>query len=329
MPSPTFTDRRLFRLAAVLHGFQTVQGTPVADFTTAATRVMWAKLFDIDPGLVKDDFQGSTATPKKRQEGRFLKERKPVALLHGGATPKNLEWLLRSWGGTWSGGPTLTLAFTNTIGEFSTLAMVEKVPVPNTQKVMRLWDAWAHHVTLSMASGLSILEVNARFAARDFDRTPLNALGGITLPASYAPPAIDVFAPHGFRLYRDPASANVSVAVRELRIEFVGGLQHETWNDVSPQVVSEGWNAVKVSFRGVWMDETYAIETDVETLPIVFKRFKAEWTSGSKNFTIDMRNVDFTASPTGWRDGLFREFEVEGEAYLNSSDQYIDVTLTP
>ncbi len=327
--SPTFTERRLYRLAAVLQAFQAARGTPVSDFTTVATRPIWIREAEFDPGITKEDFQGTHGSPRKRAEARFMKERKPIAKLIGGATPKNIEWLLRSCIGPWTGGGTLTLTFSPAINEYATLGLVEKTPVPNAQQFLRFWDAWAYRVAFKMASGLSTLDVEADFACRDFDRTPLNALGGISLPGSFAPPAIDVFAPHSFRLFRDPAGANVSIAVRDLELVFEGGVLHETWNDPAAQVFSEGYNKVMLKVRGVWTDETLAIEQDVETLNTVFKRFKAEWTSGSKVFTVDMKNVDFTPSPTGWHSGRFREFTIEGEAYLDGSGNYVDVTLVP
>lgn len=331
MTSPTFTERRLYRLAALLQGFQSVQGTPVSNFTTAASRAMWAREVELSPGVVKADEQGTTGTSRKRGEARYMVDRRPTLRFLGGATPKNLEWLLRSWGGAWTGSPTLTLGLTENINEFATLGLVEKAPAGggNTQKLIRAYDAWAHKVRLFMESGLSALDVEAEFACRDFDRTPLNALGGITLPSTFGPPAIDVFAPHGFRLFRDPAGANVSVAVKRMEIVLEHGLLHEVYNDVVPQVVKEGNTKIGVNFTGVWSDETYGVETDAETVATVFRRFKAEWTSGAKSFKLDMRNVDFTPSPTGWRDGQFREFNVEGEAYLDASDNYVSFELTP
>lgn len=327
--SPTFTERRLYRLAAVLQAFQSAQGTPVEDFTTISTRPIWAREALFDPGITKEDFQGTHGSPRKRGEARFLKERKPMVKLIGGATPKNIEWLLRSAIGPWTGGGTLTLTFSPGINEFATLGLAEKTPSPNAQQFLRFWDAWAHRVSFRMASGLTTLDVEADFACRDFDRTAMNALPPIVLPASFAPPAIDVFAPHSFRLFRDPAGANVSIAVRELEITFENGVEHETWNDAAAQVIAEGFNKVSVRLRGVWIDETLAIQQDAENKNTVFRRFKAEWTVGAKVFTIDLKNVDFVPSATGWVDGRFREFIVEGEGYLNSSGDYADVTLVP
>lgn len=329
MPSPTFTERRVYRNAAVLQAFQSVQGTPVSDFSGAASRAMWVRTLDFSTGTRKGDDQGTTGTARKRAEARYLVERKPTVRLLGGATPKNIEWLLRSWGGSWSGGGTLTLGLTENINEFSTLALVEQVPVPNAQKLVRVWDGWAHKVTLRMESGLSTLDAEAEFACRDWDRTLLNALGPIVLPASFAPPAIDVFAPHSFRLYRDPAGVNASIAVRELEITLESGLLHEVWNDENPQVVKEGYTSIRARVRGVWTDETYAIEDDAETLTPTFRRFRAEWASGAKAFVIDMRNVDFVPSNSGWEGNEFREFTVEGEAYLDASGNYVSFELTP
>lgn len=330
MTSPSFTERRLYRNAAILQAFQPTPDVPVDNFSTIASRPIWARVMEFNPGIVKDDPQGTTGTARKRREARYLQNVLPTVRLMGGATPKNLEWLLRSWGGNWTGGPTLSLNITEQINELVTLGLVEKVvPPPNPQQFVRIWDAWAWRIELAMLSGLSTLDVTADFAARDWDRTPLNALPPIVLPVTFAPPAIDVFAPHSFRLYRDPAGANVSIAIRELKIVLEHGLLHETWNDRAPQVVKEGYTRVLVSIRSIWQDENYAIEDDAEAQAIPFKRFSAEWTNGAKNFKIDMRNVDFLASPTGWSDGKFREFTVEGEAYLDDAGNYVNITLTP
>ena len=41
-----------------------------------------------------------------------------------------------------------------------------------------------------------------------------------------------------------------------------------------------------------------------------------------------MKNVDFKASPTGWREGAFAEYLVFGEAMYDGTN-YVDFTLTP
>lgn len=334
MPSPTFSERRLYRNAALLMAFQSAQGTPVSDFTTAATRAIWAREFDFDPGTEKGDDQGTIGTARKLRDARYTRLQKPVARFLGGATPKSLEWALRSWGGPWTGGPAFLLDVKEEINEWATLALVEKI-VPgagNLQRIVRLKDAWAHRVRLRQASEVTTLDMEVHLAGRSFDRTMMNALGGIVLPATaagYMPPAVDVFAPHQFRLYRDPAGPNVSIAISEFELMMDHGLLHDNFNDIEPQVVKEGYTSIKFRLRGVWKDETYAIQTDSEASPAVFKRFRGEWVSGSKSFIIDATNLDWKPSITGWRDNKFAEFIVEGEAYLDASDNWITFTLTP
>lgn len=333
MPSPTFTERRLYRQAAALFGFQATPGTPVTNFTTAASRVLWMRDLSFNPGLVKEVAAGVTGTARVKTGQRFMRERLPVIEMIGSASPKNIEWLLRSWGGTWSGVGTLSFNPTEAINEFATLGIVEKAPagVGNTQKLVRVWDSWIHRIVFSLRSGLSVLDAHAYAVAREYDETPLNALGGIVLPAAisgYMPPAIDVFAPHQFRLYRDPAGANVSIAVEELTIDLQHGVNHETWNDPAPQIVKDGPTRVYISLRSRWMDETYEIQDDAKGPTSTFTRFTAEFSAGSKAFEIDLHNVDFTVSPTGWVDGQWREFLVEGEAFLDGTD-FVDITLAP
>lgn len=334
MTSPSFTERRLYRNAALLMGFQSALGTPVSDFTTVATRAMWLREFDLDPGDEKADDQGTIGTARKRREARYLVQRLPKARMLGGATPKNVEWALRSWGGPWIGGPTFTLDVKENINEFATLGLVEKIVpgVGNLQRLIRLKDSWVNRVRLIQASGVATLDLEASVVARTFDKTLMSALGGITLPATaggYMPPAIDVFAPHQFRLYRDPAGANVSIAIRELELDFEHGTLHESFNDIEPQIVKEGYTSLKYRLRGVWMDETHAIQTDLETSPPTFKRFRAEWISGAKSLIIDAKNLDWVPSITGWRENRFAEFTIEGENYLDDADNWITFSLTP
>lgn len=329
--SPTFTERRLYRNAVVLMGFQSAQGTFVTDFSTALTRQMWAREYVFDPNYEKADEQGTTGTAKKRLEARYVQQQLPIGMMLGAASPESIEWLLRSWGGIWTGVGTLTLPISEEIAEFATLALVENVAIPNPQDLVRVLDMWAHRVTLSMDTGISLLDVQADFAGRDFDRTLLNALGGagITMPADFDQDIGAVFAPHQFRLFRDPAGDDVSIAIQEIEIILEHGLLHENYNDVLPQVVKEGHTMIKVRMRARWQNETKAISVDSEADVPVFKRFTAEWTSGAKIFKIDMSNVDFVPAPTGWADEDFTEFIVEGEAYLDSSDNYVAITLTP
>ncbi len=328
MASPTFTERRLYRNARLLMGFQSAESVPVVDFSGAASRSLWARRFAFDPQIEKGDDQGTTGTPLKRSDARWLDNLLPVATFIGPATPRSLEWILRAWGGTWAGSPTMTLAVTDVLNEYSTLALVEKVPVPNPQQLLRTWDAWPWRVAIRMYDELGPLELEAEFVCRDFDRTPLNALGGITLPASLAPTPISAFTPHYFRLFRDPAGANVSLAARELEIRLEHLVAHENWQDRAPRVTKLGETKISVALRGIWQDETLAIETDLESQATTFRRFQALWSDAARNFQLDMRNVDFIASPTGWEDGRFKEFTVEGEAYFDGTN-WVAITLTP
>jgi hypothetical protein len=331
MPSPTFTERRLWRNAYLLMAFQTAQDSKVNDFSTAATRSMWASLFEFDPGVERGYSEGGEGVAEKIKDGWFSPLIRPSARLAGQANPKTLEWLLRSWGGSWSGSPTMTLTLTEALNEYATLALVEKAPVPNTQKLVRAWDMWAHRLRLVMSGGLETLRVEADFIGRDYDRTALNDLGGITLPASFVPPGTDkVFAPHQFRLYRDPAGANVSLAVEEFELILEQGASHEHWNDRAPEVRKTGYTTVRCRMRGIWQDETYAIATDGETVTPTFKRFQAEWVSGAASFVVNLRNVDWNVSPTGWDGKRFRSFEAEGEALLDlDAGAFVTITLTP
>jgi hypothetical protein len=310
--------------------FQSASDVPVSDFSTAASRSMWARAFAFDPGVEKGYASGSEGTARTVKEGRLTSLVRPSAAFSGRANPKTLEWLLRSWGGTWSGSPTMTLSLTEALNEYATLALVEKAPAPNAQKVVRAWDMWAHEIRLRLPAGLDVLDVEASFAGRDYDRTPLNALGGIVLPGSYTPPGADkVFAPHQFRLYRDPAGANVSIAAEEFEMVFSHGYSQEHWNDRAPEVRKIGYTTVSLRLRGTWSDETYAIATDAETETPTFKRFRAEFVSGSASFVVDLKNVDWTVSPTGWEGKRFRAFEIEGEAFLDDAvPSYVDFSLT-
>lgn len=407
--SPTFTERRLFRPAELVMEFQSEGGAP--PFSLSDARTLPGAEVLLDPGYTKDDFQGTAGSSFKRGEGRVTMERRPFASVKAPVTPNLIEYLLRSWGGSWSGSPKV-FSFREGGIEYATLGLIEKTPIPNNQKLWRFWDGWAYRVALSMASGLSILEASTDFAFRDFDRTTLSlaALGAaeITLPTSVsvvisqvhnsnpckittatahgfstgdivcftdvvgtielnqktyqitvvnateftldgisgilflpfssghvrkvsnAPPTgLDVFAPHQFRLFRDPDGANVSIAVEEFVIEFASDVSQEVWNDYAPQVVNVGYNAIKVKVRGIWQDETLAIETDAETLATTFKRFLARWRNGSKELLIDLKNVDWKPSATGWSGKRFNEFEIEGEAFLDEDGVLAEITLTP
>lgn len=331
MPSPTFTERRIWRNAFLLLAFQGAQGAKVDNFNTAASRSLWADRYVFDPQIDREWSGGDGTTARMVKDGLIGGPIMPVASYRAQATPKNLEWLLRSWGGTWSGSPTMTLTLTEALNEWATLALVEKVPVPNAQKLVRMWDGWAYRLALRMGVGLERLVLDADFAGRDYDRTALNALGGITLPASFNPPGADtVFAPHGFRLYRDPAGANVSIAVEEFELEMEQGLSHERFNDTKPEVNKVGFTAIRCRLRGAFHDETYAMALDSETPTPTFRRFTAEWHSGAKSFVVDMRNIDFTVRGIGWDGKKFAQFEAEGDVLLDEgAGTFATFSLTP
>jgi hypothetical protein len=325
--SPTFTNRRVYRNAYALLAFQAAAHAPVSDFSAAQS--LFAREFAFDPQADKPYSYGAEAKPYKLVDGRFLSSIKPVAALKGYATPKNLEALLRSWGGYWQnvGGGQENLVLTENLNELATLALVENKNTPNPEYVTRAWDMWAHRVLLTLSPGPSALMVEAGFIGRDYDRTALNALGGITLPSSFAPPGMEPrFTPINTRLFRDPAGANVSVAVEELQIEFEQGFGHENWNDRAPIVAKRGYTTIALKLRGTFEDETYAILKDAEA--VTFRRFKAQFVSDSKSLVIDLANVDFTVAPVGWRNGRF-VFEVDGEAFMGDDEVFATISLVP
>jgi hypothetical protein len=327
--SATFTNRRLWRHAYALMAFQAAAHTPESDFSSGKN--LWFREFVVDPQVEKPYAMGGETSPYRVKDGKFISSAKPVAHGIGMATPKMLETILRSWGGSWSsiGGGQYQLGLTRNLNEYATLALVENKDTPNPEILTRLWDAWAHRVTLRMRPGLEAVDLEAFFAARDYDRTPLNALGGISLPSSYAPmDAGEVLAPHSFRLLRDPAGSDVSIAAQEFSITFDAGLLHEAFCESRPLVKKVGYTTVAISLRGTVEDETYGITTDADSL--TFKRFVAQWASDSgKAFSVDLKNVDFSVNPIGWKGRLF-EFQVHGEAFMDSSTgAFVTITNTP
>ena len=326
--SATFLNRRIYRRAYALLAVQGVAHTPVSDFTAAAS--LFLREFMIDPQADKPYSMGGEAKPYRVTPGRFLSSVKPVAHGIGLATPKMIEALLRSWGGTWTaiGGGQYTLALTENLNEYATLGLVENKDLASTEKFVRVWDSWAHRIVLRLRPGMDAVEAEVQFAARDYDRTPMNALGGITLPASFAPAGMsEVFAPHSIRLFRDPAGANVSIACEELDLEFDQGFIHENFCDIKPLVKKTGYTTIKLRLKGSVSDETYAITSDAEA--VTFKRFLATFTSkAGKVFSVDLKHMDFSVNPIGWQGGRF-EFIVEGEAFMDPAETFVTITNTP
>ena len=330
MPSPLVADVRKWRNAALLAAFQAVKGTPVSDFSTSETRALQAGAFLFDPGIERDWSGGAAVTSKRAKAAAFNPLVAPIASLAATGTPRNIEWLLRSWGGPWAGSP-LVLGMPETVDKFLTLGLVEDAYTAGSdQYLWRAWDMWAHTVRLKMR-GEEPLEVEADLAGRDFDRVALNALGGITLPASFTPPSMGpAFTAHNFRLLLDPAGTPIALPVDVVEIEFASGYQQEHWNDRAPQVNKIGRTLVSVRIEGPWCDDVLALVDDAEDPGTATRRIEARWVYGSSILSIDMSNVNFGASRTGWNGKAWARFEAYGEAFLDEGDDsYLTVTLTP
>jgi hypothetical protein len=327
MTSPTFTNRRIVRDVAVLQAFQTAQGSEVSNFSTGATRVLWAQEVTFDPRIVKGDFQGTHGSTRHREEGRYFDEQHPILRIRMDATPYNIEWILRSFAGPWSGGSPETLTVQTAMSEFCTFAFVERVQA-DSMYFLRFYDCWAHRVLIHLKPGTSILEMIVDIAARDFDRTPMASLGGIVLPASFQQPNVVNFATHFARLYQSPSGANVSISMRELRIVLETGISHECWNDHAPIPIKEGFTGFDIFIRSTWMDETYGVVLPSEAQVPVFKEFLASFANGAHAFSLDFKNVDFTSAPTGYNEGGFLEFITQGSAYLDGSLNDTTISLT-
>lgn len=333
MAAPEIQRRRGIA-SRLLAAFQTVKGTAVDDFTTAATATLWTEEPQVDVGRIKSR-PGPFMTQLEAEDttGRISMPEQPNGTMRILATPKSVEWMLRSnWGPFAAGAFTLK----SQIPEFLTLAWVEDYRAGATQNLIRIRDAWFHTVTFETGRDGRLVIVG-EYAARAPGRLDpgvtvdaLDALPGpVVLPASpMTPDDLGKFPNIIGEWRRDPTSSDVQIRISSLELSFNQNLRAE-WVETSGFEVSKlGKTQALVEFRGNVSNETWAILNNARSeTKDRFRLILKTTTTPVLTLTFDLFDVDFEIERLGYLPGRqYVEFVATGKANKKGSD-FVGITL--
>ncbi len=326
----TPTQVRAGRVVSILGGLQAAKGTAVEDFTAADAGRFWTEEAEDSIGPRKTDARGWMTQPQLETTGRFTEL---AAFLMGfscKATPFSLETLLRSnWGGFSLGSFNLA----SHVNEWLSLALVEDNRAGASQKYHRLYDAWAHRLTLGIDPVAGDLTLDADFAAEgSAGAADLDEVGGTFGPSAVLEVADkNVFPGRLCRLFRDPTGDNEEIALHSAEIILDQGL--ETYWDYMrgvPLVLRAGHPGplVQIKFEALVSAETWELLSNSIDGVKERYRFTALAQAPAKTLMIDFYEVDFEVDPIGHAGREYVKFSAMGQAHRDASGNFVSITLT-
>ncbi len=318
------TQVRAGRRTAIFGKFQSARGTVVNSFATADR--LWTYRGGISQGPRVSEGAGMETSLGPGTGAAYVLPDRPAGGISVIATPASLRTVLDSNFGAFSGGAwTLASQVSNT--RWLTLALEESVD-GGTYKVVRLRDAWFHRVAIA-ADARGMLMLDAEYAARKQLNEAINA-GGVTLPAAPAQPSDKEIFPFGnVTLTRDPASANVDIRFRSLRVILDQGLSHGYGQDDALYDVSrKGPLRARIELSSDWADETWAILTN--SLAGTKQRYRIVATTDDatpQTFTLNLYDVLWSVADDGHEGKDYNEFRAVGMARVDGSGNFVSMAL--
>lgn len=328
MVTPAETLRRVGRLSRIIAGFQSAKGTIVDDFTTASSAILWAESVKIPAHLPKVDIPPwMTQLETQDESSRHSLPDRAEGVLVSPATPKNLEWFLRSnWGPFAAGAFTLT----SQINEFLTLAWVESITAGSAERLVRIRDAWIHRLIISANFTRGLMILQGDYVGRRTSNRLLNAGAPVVLPTTpMTPPDFDHFAVRTAELIRDPAGDNERIRFSDVEIQLEQEAKTEHTFTDGWEVWKGGKTKVRVVLQGHVSEETWAvIDANRAGTKDKFRLTAVSTGSTPMTLTIDLENVDFTFENIGFDPGRqYVNIQAEGLATKGSSG-FVTITLT-
>lgn len=308
----TATNVRSGRQVALMAAVQSAKGTPVTAF--ASSPVFWTMNAEIpvSPEKAAESWMAEPVGPAPAE--RFNVMDRPAGRFTAAATPAVLDLLLRSNWGPPSGG---AYALKTQVNEWLTLAWVEWAAAASVGMVVRIGDAWVHHLTLTARFPRGYLVADGAFIGRTI-LTVAKGSGGLTYPSSFSPER-NPFTINGAAFVRDPAGLNVSIRLRELEVTFDQRAAEQDWDmgALASQVIKGGPVEVTAEFRAEVSDEAWATITDARAGTKRAFRFTASAQSPAKTLTVNLNEMDFTFEELGHDGKDMREIRGRGRAHLS------------
>lgn len=317
------TSIRAGRATALLCAVQSAKGTIATNFANSSATRLWTESAFIDAGRKKSQPRWMMQTQCQDTNSRCSLPERPAGHFIVNATPASVEFMLRSNFGGYS-SPTFTYA--SQVNEWLTLGWVEDTASGATQNFVRIKDAWVHTLGINV-DALGKMTLRADYAGRSTAVQALDA-GGITFPTVPMDPAdVNIFAGRDVTFIRDPASANVSLSVHELKLTLSQGLDHR-WDMMANLTdVHKSWKIhARVEFTSRVSAETWAILTNARAGTKQTFRMVATAPSPSKTLTINLYEMDFEVEPLGHEDREYVDFRAVGEAHKSGSN-FVSITL--
>lgn len=319
------TNVRAGRSTRALVALQAAKGTAQAALGGALACALRTPRSEWDAGYEQDDPAWHSDGDAGLAEAAYTVPRARRGELVTHATPTSLEWLLRSHWGGFSGG-----AFTRAVqpNEWATLAFAENRYATSPGNLVRLYDAWFHHLRLEVdPAGRAALR--AEYAAEASDVRALNALAGVTLPAAPMEPVDQNEMPgRSATLTRDPDGEAEAVPFSNFVLDFDAGLR-QNWfqSDGKVCVYSSGHHRVRVTLSGRVNDETWVALTASRAGTREAWRFTLAAPSPAKTFTVDLHSVGWSPRPLVVRGTEYEAFVASGTALLDDAGDFVDLTL--
>lgn len=309
----TATNVRSGRQVALLAGVQSVKGTPATNFSSSS--VLWTHSTEIPVSPEKSSENWMAETIGPAPEERFNISDRPAGRFTAVAVPDALDLLLRS---NW--GPKVGSAYTlvTQVNEWLTLAWVEHAAVGDVGQVVRIQDAWVHHLVLRASFPRGFLTATGAYLGRAI-LVDAKGTGGLTFPSTWTA-VRNPFTVNDAAWVRDPSGLNVSIRLRDLEVKFDQRAAPHEWDmgTLMPRVLKAGPCEVETEFRAEVSDEAWAVLTDARAGAKRTFRFTASAQSPVTTLTVTLNEMDFTFDELGHDGKDMREISGKGRAHLSA-----------
>lgn len=322
---------RAGQAAACFLAFQSAKGTVVDDFTASDALRLWTASLPMDYGAGKFDSAGSITHSQQHTDGRKEVVRLREGTIVVNATPEAIEWALRS---SWGPRSANVFQYKENVQEWLTIALVEDRFSASKQKLIRLYDAWIHRVRLEVDS-LGMVSLSLHYAAEhEATPLPLDALGGVTLPA--VPMDADMRHVYPGRLallVRDQGGEEEEIPFEAVVLDIDQRLE-ALWDGAKGAIgIGKGGYpgpkvALAVSAR-VGLETWNLIDDQRATAGRQYSLLLTDKETAETLFQADLYNVDFTEPEPLGHDGPLdaHRLVIAGEANLDDSGNFVTLTL--
>lgn len=320
----TATNVRSARQVALLLAMQSVQGTPIINFSGATVAFSTAPEIPISP-VKSEEEKWMAETLASDETDTFNIGDQPEGRIVAPATPAVLDLLLRNnWGNKTGNDYNLV----SQINEWLTLAWIEWTAAGNIGKVVRIQDLWVHKLRINAPGPGGFVRMFGDFRGHYILPTDKGS-GGVTLPGSFANERNPFIVGDDTTFIKDPAGTPLPIRWRELDITLDQNPAPHRWSmgDLRFDVYKAGPTQVQVDFRAEVSDEVWTLITDSRAGTKHQFEFVATAQAPAKTLTITMNKIEFKFKEIGHSGKEMREIKGSGRALLDD-DEVTTISIT-